>query len=123
MTRDREAVRLDFARGGSMPIFLPKPGDAASVLHETTRARLDTILSRMDERPGLLRLPRFKAENRALPILETLQTLGAPLFDAERPAIRLLSGADPQFVSQVSQTAIMRVDEDGTTTAEATFVD
>lgn len=117
-----QAVQLDFATGGSLLVLLPKDGDAAALLQEMNEARLQEILFEVQNREGLLKLPRFEVHSGVMSLSGVLEALEVPLLDATDPPLDALVDGESLYLSQAVQSATIRVDEKGTTAAAVTVV-
>lgn len=118
-----QAMPLEFTSGGGLAVLLPKDGDAKGLLSSLTDERLNDILHGTQPRSGKLLLPRFDMTSESMDLLDTLNILGVPLLDPENPAItKLLSTADPLYITDALQTAKIKVDEKGTTAAAVTIM-
>lgn len=117
-----QALRLDFARGGSLLILLPKDGDAASLLQGTDEAKLTELLGGLQERTGRLLLPRFELENGPMNLLDVLAALGVPLTDSIDACITGLAKDKALYISEAVQKAVIKADEKGTTAAAVTVM-
>lgn len=115
-----QAVRLDFVTGGSLLVMLPKKAEASALLAGLTQTRLTEVLSGMSQREGHLLLPRFEVQSGIMQLNDALQALGVPLFDSASPALHSLVDGQDVFLSQAVQSAILQVDEHGTTAAAVT---
>jgi serpin B len=120
-----QAARLPFTGIGAMYILLPKDKGvqaADNLLKNLDAARFKKIQTGMDEREGLLLLPRWKIESEPMNLNEVLKALGVPLFSAASPVITGLVKGMPIFITQAVQKAMIEVDEKGTTAAAVTVL-
>lgn len=118
-----QMVPLDFRTEGGLAILLPKDGDAETLLSSLTQDKFHDMLWEASEMRGDLLLPRFEMENGPMSLNDSLSALGVPLLDAESPAItKLLASPDPLYISQAMQSAVIKVDEKGTTAAAVTVM-
>ncbi len=127
-----QAVILNFKSGGKMMILLPKATEAADsdakandCLASLTADRFQKIVDSSEMMSGKLMLPRFQVENQVNNLMAALISLGIPLFDEEVAPLTggLIEGDDEVWVSEVSQKALIEVDEYGATAAAVTVVE
>jgi serpin B len=117
---EMQAVRLDFSKGSSLSLLLPKKEGEARLASLTAQQAFETAWDGFEPREGALALPKFKIEG-SLDLSEALKELGIPLFHASgRPLQGLLQGRDDAFLSSAVQKAVVEVEEKGTTAAAST---
>ncbi|MCX5797614.1 MAG: serpin family protein [Elusimicrobia bacterium] len=124
-----QALRLPYGGGRlGMIVLLPAPGRPLDSLIETTAnaAGWRAVIGGLNEKQGLVRLPRFKLDFSA--------SLGGPLaglgmgvaFDRLRADFTGMAEAtkpaDRLFISRVLQKTFVEVNEEGTEAAAATAV-
>ena len=119
-----QAMPLYFQSGGSMHIIKPKDGNATGFLQSLTdgyfqEIQRDTIIA-----TGKLLLPRFEIDSGLIQLSSVLQTLGAPLFDADAAPLTkgVIEEDIPVWVTNAVQKAVINVDEKGTTAAAVTVL-
>jgi serpin B len=131
-----QAVTLEFAAGGGMTVFLPKNGDANSLLANMTEREFDRILDNMvnlnngihienERRTVHLRfsMPKFKIETKLNNLWGALNVLGVPLVNSRLdPITGLVYDSSPLFISDAVQMAMIDVDEYGATAAAVTVM-
>lgn len=123
-----KAVRLDYTNGSlSMLLLLPNEGiTVASLLADIHAAKLKDIQKSLNNKlDTLLWLPRFKLEN-SLKLVPTLGKLGIrDVFGARADLSNIYdsaAGGQSLHVSDVLQSAVIEVNEEGTEAAAATMI-
>lgn len=120
-----QAVKLPYLDGRTaLYIFLPSKNLSLSQLESRlTDGNLRSWMTGFYDRPGVLRLPRFRMEN-AHKLNSVLSGLGMPLaFTRGKADFSLM--ADPSneiYISSVFQKSFIDVNEKGTEAAAATSV-
>jgi serpin B len=118
-----QAMPLEFTMGGGLLILLPKDGDGRGLLESLTEERFSEIMNGQTPRTGKLLLPRFEINVESMNIKDTLSALNIPLVDSSlSPITGLLEDANPLYISDAVQKAMIRVDEKGTTAAAVTVM-
>jgi serine protease inhibitor len=113
-----QAVALPFINGGNLLILLPKAGDADTLLKNLDADYFATLQDGLSQREGNLLLPRFAIDSGSFSVLEALEALGVPLFDAvSAPLDGLVEENIPVWLGGAVQKAVIEVDEKGTTAA------
>ncbi|SDM03580.1 serpin B [Halogranum gelatinilyticum] len=107
----------------SMVVVLPKEGTFEEFEGSLDAERLSTLLDKLDEREGTLRLPKFSFSS-AMSLKQTLSDLGMPVaFDPNAADFSGMADAEePLFIGDVIHEAFVGVDEKGTEAAAATAV-
>ncbi|EJN59491.1 serpin family protein [Halogranum rubrum] len=118
-----QLVELPYVGGEvSMVVLLPARGRFEQFERSLDADRLSTLLDRLDEREGTLRLPRFSFRSKAS-LRETLSDLGMPLaFDQRAADFSGMADTAELFLGDVVHEAFVAVDEKGTEAAAATAV-
>ena len=119
-----QAMPLTFKTGGGLYIIMPKDGDATGLLSSMKSEYYNEIQRNSILSTGKLLLPRFSIDSGNMDLVDTLASLGVPLFD---PASAPLTGGlikenMPVWISGVLQRAAIEVDEKGTTAAAVTIL-
>lgn len=118
-----QAMPLSFKTGGGLYLLLPKNGDARALLSSMTSSYFSEIQSSSRFASGKLLLPRFAIQSDVLSLDDSLKTLGVPLFDAATgPLTGVVADAEPLWLSNAVQKAMISVDEKGTTAAAVTVM-
>jgi len=120
-----QAVSLRFGQGGGMCVILPKTdaGRVEDFYSSMTTGSFAEIRKNSVLAEGKLLLPRFSIDNDVNGLMEGLKALGVPLFDPNMGPITKLIEEDIRLaVSSVVQTAVIKVDEKGTTAAAVTVM-
>lgn len=118
-----QATSLDFTMGGGLLILLPKDGKGNELLASMTGERFRQIMNDKAPRTGKLLLPRFEIKGDSMNLMDTLTALNVPLVDSGlAPITGLLENANPLYISDAVQKAMIRVDEKGTTAAAVTVM-
>jgi len=118
-----QAVPLTFKSGGGLYIILPKSGGATDLLSAMTSEYFNRIQAGSVKKDGTLLLPRFTFKSNVRGLKEALSALGVPLFDiSSRPLTGLIEEDTPMLVSDVTQRAVIKVDEKGATAAAMTII-
>jgi serpin B len=118
-----QAMPLEFTMGGGLLILLPKEVDGRGLLQSLTEERFNEIMNGRTPRTGKLLLPRFEIDGESMNIKDTLSALNIPLVDSSlSPITGLLEDANPLYISDAVQKAMIRVDEKGTTAAAVTVM-
>jgi len=116
-----QVVLLPFTRSAGMYIVLPKTGGAEELLSSMTNDYFTGIQQNSVSATGKLLLPRFSIENKIEGLMESLKTLGVPLFEGE-PLTALIEVPVPLLLTDAIQKAVIKVDEKGTTAAAVTVL-
>jgi serpin B len=119
-----QAVSLSFAQGGGMCVILPKTdaGRVEALYSSMTTGSFAEIRKNSVLAEGKLLLPRFSIDNDVKGLMEGLEALGVPLFDDNGPITKLIEEETRLAVTSVSQKAVIKVDEKGTTAAAVTVM-
>jgi len=118
-----QAIELQYAGGtAAMDIIVPDTGTFTDFEASLDRARLDGVLSGLQDSSVLLSLPKFTFSGD-FNLSDALADLGMPLaFDPERADFSGMTGARDLFITDVVHKAFVAVDEQGTEAAAATGV-
>ncbi|MDR2693650.1 MAG: hypothetical protein LBB74_05480 [Chitinispirillales bacterium] len=122
-----QAVSLPFAQGGGLCIILPKSGagSAGELYSSMTNDDFVEIRKNSVLAEGKLLLPRFSIDNSVESLKESLEMLGVSLFEPDPvkgPIANLIEEDTRLWVTSVSQKAVVKVDEKGTTAAAVTVI-
>lgn len=119
-----QAMPLRFKSGGALYILLPKDGDAAGLLSSIDETYFQEIQDDSIQASGKLLLPRFTIDSGVVELNDALESLGIPLFDQKAAALTggLIEGNSPVWLSSAVQSAVIAVDEKGTTAAAVTVM-
>lgn len=117
-----QAVRLSFVMGGSMIVLLPKEVSPEALLTSCSASRLRTLEDGCRPREGRLLLPRFEMESGVMNLNDALSAMDVPLFDPGSPGLSGLVRDEDLCISQAVQSAMIKVDEEGTTAAAVTMM-
>jgi serpin B len=119
-----QAVSLSFTQGGGMCVILPKTdaGGVEALYSSMTTGSFAEIRKNWVLAEGKLLLPRFSIDNDVKGLMEGLEALGVPLFDENGPITKLIEEEIRLAVTSVSQKAVIKVDEKGTTAAAVTVM-
>lgn len=116
-----QATNLQFREGGGMVILLPKDGNAAGLLSSMTEEDFFAVLGDLQGQTGKLLLPRFSAESGVMKLKDALVALGVPLFREDSLTGGVLEEPLGVKVDEVRHSAVIKVDEKGTTAAAVTL--
>lgn len=117
-----QAVSLPYGNDGrlSLYVFLPTQNSNLSAFYQDLNAvNWDKWMTQFSDRPGSIRLPRFKIESD-LTLNDTLKALGMEVAFTE--AANFSGIAENLALSEVKQKAFVEVNEEGTEAAAATSV-
>jgi serpin B len=117
-----QAMPLSFQTGGSLYIIKPRDGDAVGFLQAFTPDYFDKIKQNTSSRTGKLLLPKFAIDSGVIRLADTLEALGVPLFDIDKPALDGVIREYPLYITDAVQKAVITVDEKGTTAAAVTVL-
>ncbi len=123
-TKQFQAVSLPYGSGRwSLYVFLPRPNSNLDVFIKTlTPKNWQQWMSQFRDRPGTVKIPRFKLE-ADLNLNNTLKALGmAPAFDRNQADFSAMS-TEPLAIDQVKHKTLVEVNEEGTEAAAATSVE
>ncbi len=118
-----QGISLPYGNGQwSMVILLPTKGPGLAQLHaRLTSANWDSWLARFSVMHGTILLPRFKVDYSHR-LNEALIALGMGEAFGGQADFSHMTAAPHARISAVDHTALMEVDEEGTTAAAATSV-
>ena len=113
-----QIVRLPYIGGMSMCVVLPPKETRLPKFCAELRSTIGTSWTvAMEERPGHLRLPRFRIETNAN-LTAPLKALGMlQVFDPDRSALEGISECKPLYLVGVLQNDFVEVNEKGTEAA------
>ena len=118
-----QIIGLPYKGGMSMCVVLP-PREASfpKFCAELSNAVGTSWTVAVEERPGHLRLPRFRMETQA-DLTAPLKAMGmGQVFDLDRAALEGISEAKPLYLMGVLQKDFVEVNEKGTEAAAVTHV-
>jgi len=109
----------------SMLVLLPKDVNGLKDVENTLTAELlNTILLKMWEPKVDVYLPRFEITWGTVSLKDALTALGMPdAFDPEKADFSGITGQKDLFISDVFHKAYVKVNEEGTEAAAATFLE
>ena len=117
-----QIVRLPYRGGMSMCVLLPKKDVRFPKFCAELRSSVGTFTAAMAERPGHVRLPKFRIETEAH-LTAPLKTMGMErVFDPTRAALERISEIKPLYLREVLQKDFVEVNEKGTEAAAVTGV-
>jgi len=119
-----QAVVLPYDGGMTMHVILPaERTDVRHFQKRLTSGAWESYLSRFDNLPGMIQMPRFKLDWRA-PIEPALKAMGMErAFDPKRAELAgIQTEYPPVWIDQVLHRAVAEVNEEGTEAAAATIV-
>jgi len=118
-----QVVRLPYIGGMSMCVVLPPRETSLPKFCAELRSTIGTSWTvAMEERPGHLRLPRFRIETNAN-LTAPLKALGIlQVFDSARAVLEGISERKPLYLVGVLQNDFVEVNEKGTEAAAVTHV-
>lgn len=117
-----QIVRLPYQGGMSMCVILPKRDVSFPRFCAELRSNVGTITAAMAERPGHVRLPRFRIETE-VDLTAPLKAMGVgQVFDPARAALERISEVKPLYLRGVLQKDFVEVNEKGTEAAAVTEV-
>lgn len=121
-TADFQAIRLPYGNGRlGMVVLLPKVGKTAAVQSQLTADAWKQWNQQLRERPGTLKLPKFKLEYDTS-LNDPLSALGMGVaFNPGRADFSRLSAVET-FISEVKHKTFIEVNEEGTEAAGSTSV-
>jgi serine protease inhibitor len=122
-SRGAQIVSLPYKGGMSMEIILPPRELPFPKFCAEFTATVGTSWTRaMDERPGRLRLPRFRIETQA-DLSAPLSAMGmSQVFDPALATLEGISDRKPLYLMGVLQRDFVEVNEKGTEAAAATMI-
>lgn len=117
-----QIVRLPYQGGMSMYVMLPRRGVSFPKFCAELRSNVGSFTVAMSERPGHVRLPKFRIETEAN-LTAPLKAMGMEqLFDPARAALERINEVKPLYLKGVLQKDFVEVNEKGTEAAAATEV-
>jgi|SRR5215467_11242723 len=115
-----QIVRLPYQGGMSMCVVLPKRDVGFPKFCSELRNNVGTFTAAMTERPGHLRLPKFRIETEA-DLTAPLKAMGmGQVFDPARAALERINEVKPLYLRRVLQKDFVEVNEQGTEAAAVT---
>jgi len=115
-----QIVRLPYQGGMSMCVILPKRDASFPKFCAELRSNVVTFTAAMAERPGHVRLPKFRIETE-VDLTAPLKAMGmGQVFDPARAALERISEGKPLYLGGVLQKDLVEVNEKGTEAAAAT---
>jgi serine protease inhibitor len=122
--RHSQAIVLPYDGGMTMHLILPaERTDGRQFQKRLTSGAWESYLSRFDNLPGMIQMPRFKLDWSA-PIEPALKAMGMErAFDPNRAEFDgIRTDYPPVWIDQVLHRAVAEVNEEGTEAAAATAV-